>query len=57
MHINGIVTVGLQDKGADVSIITPEFWHPDWLLQEEPYSQVKQSTKWVDCIEPERQKE
>ena len=34
MHINGIVIVGLVDIGADVSIITPESWHPNWPLQE-----------------------
>ena len=28
VHINGVTIVGLIDKGADVSIITPEFWHP-----------------------------
>ena len=27
--INGIVIVGLIDTGVDVSIITPESWHPN----------------------------
>ena len=61
VHINGIVIVGKIDTGVDVSIITPESWHPNWPLQETDaqllgigtISQVKQSTRWVDCIGPE----
>ena len=34
VRINGIVIVGLIDTGADVSIITPESWHPNLPLQE-----------------------
>ncbi len=31
--VNGIFITGLLDTGADVSIITPESWHPYWPLQ------------------------
>ena len=49
--------------GADVSIITPESWHPNCPLQEVDVqflgigtiSPVRQSTRWVECIEPEGQ--
>ena len=62
--INGIFIEGLLDTGVDVSIITPESWHPNWPLQEADVqllgigtiSQVKQSTRWVDCIGPEGQR-
>ena len=55
VHINGIVIIGLIDTGADVSIITPESWHPIWPLEEADVqllgigtiSQIKQSTRWV----------
>ena len=51
VSINDIVIEGLLDTGADMSIITPESWHPDWSLQEAEIqllgtatlSQVKQS--------------
>ena len=32
--VNGKFITGLLDTGADVSIITPESWHPHWPLQE-----------------------
>ena len=32
--INGIFIEGLLDMGMDVSIISPESWHPNWPLQE-----------------------
>ena len=35
MHINGIVIASLINKRADMSILTPESWHPNWPLQEE----------------------
>ena len=49
--INDIAVVGLIDTGADMSIITPESWHPKRPLQEADVqllrigtlSQVKQS--------------
>ena len=58
MVINSIVIVGLMDTGVNVSIITPESWHPNWPLQEadvqllgiRTISQVKQSMRWVDYI-------
>ena len=61
--INGIFIEGLLDTGADVSIITPESWHPNWPLHEVDVqflgigtlSRVKQSTRWVECIGPEGQ--
>ena len=64
MYINGIVIEGLLDTGTDVTIITPESWHPDWPLQKADIqflgigalSQVKQSMRWVKCIGPEGQK-
>ena len=51
------------DTGADVTIIAPKLWHPGWPLQEANVqllgigmlSQVKQSTRWVECIGPEEQ--
>ena len=54
----------MVDTGVDVSIITPEIWHQNWPLQEAnvqflstgTISQVKQSTRWVDCIGPEDQR-
>ena len=60
-HINDIVIIGLIDTGVDVSIIIPESSHPNWphqkadaqLLIIGTISQVKQSTRWVDCIRPE----
>ena len=50
--------------GANVTIITPESWHLNWPLQEADVqflgigtlSQVKQSTKWVECLRPEGQR-
>ena len=31
--INGTVIVDLIDTGTNMSAITPEFWHPNWLLR------------------------
>ena len=50
--------------GGDTSILTPKSWHPNWPLQEldvqflgiRTLSQVKQSTKWVECLRPEGQR-
>ena len=44
-----------------MSIITPESWHPNWPHKEADFqlpvigtlSQVKQNTRWVECIGPE----
>lgn len=55
MQINGIEIKGLVDAGADVTIISPKSWHPDWFLHEVniqvfvigTLSQVKQSTRWL----------
>ncbi|KAL6072049.1 hypothetical protein STEG23_002098, partial [Scotinomys teguina] len=52
------------DRGADVTIIALEFWHPNCPLQEEnvqllgigTLSQVKQSARWLECIGPEEQR-
>ncbi|KAL6036362.1 hypothetical protein STEG23_004443, partial [Scotinomys teguina] len=52
------------DTGADVTIIAPEFWHPNWPVQEVnvqllgigTLSQVKQSARWLECIGPEGQR-
>ena len=49
MLINDIVIKGLMNRGADVIIITPKSWHPNWPLKEadvqflgiETLSQVK----------------
>ena len=65
MCINGIFIEDLLDMGADVSIITPEYWHPNQPLQEIDIqflgigilSHMKQSTRWVECIGPEEQRE
>ncbi|KAL6037706.1 hypothetical protein STEG23_029167, partial [Scotinomys teguina] len=54
----------LVDTGADVTIIAPEFWHPNWPVQEVnvqllgigTLSQVKQSARWLECIGPEGQR-
>ena len=64
MCTNGIFIEGLLDTGVDVSIITPETWHLNFPLQEadvqllgiRTLSQEKQSTRWVECLEPEGQK-
>ena len=64
MCINGIVIVGLIDTDVDVSIMAPEYWHPHWPLKESgvqllgigTISQVKQCTRWLDCIGPESQR-
>ena len=56
MHINGIAIVGLIDTDADLIIITPQSWNPNWSLQEagvqflaiETPSHVKQSNKYVE---------
>ena len=61
--VNGKLITGLLDTGADVSIITPESWHPHWPLQEVDIqflgigtlSRVRQSTRWVNCIGPDGQ--
>ena len=61
--VNGKFITGLLDTGADVSIITPESWHPHWPLQEVDIqflgigtlSRVRQSTRWVNCIGPDGQ--
>ena len=34
VHINDTVIEELLDTGADVTIITPESWHPNWPIQE-----------------------
>ena len=55
---------GLLDMGADVSIITPEYWHLNWPLREADVqflgngtiSQVKQSMRCVKYIGPEEQR-
>ena len=52
------------DRHRSGCIITPESWHPNWTLQEADVqlpgigtiSQVKQSTRWVDCIGTEGQR-
>lgn len=64
IRINGLVLEGLVDTGADVTIITPKSWHPNWPLQEVDVqllgigtlSQIKQSSRWVECIGPEGQR-
>ncbi|KAL6068070.1 hypothetical protein STEG23_001423 [Scotinomys teguina] len=64
IRINGLVLEGLVDTGADVTIITPKSWHPNWPLQEVnvqflgigTLSQIKQSLRWVECIGPEGQR-
>ena len=61
--VNGKFITGLLDTGADVSIITPESWHPHWPLQEVDIqflgigtlSRVRQSMRWVNCIGPDGQ--
>ena len=63
MHINDIVIEGLLDTDADVRIITLVYWHADWplkdthLLEFSTMFQVKQSTNWVEIMEPEGQKQ
>lgn len=51
------------DMGTDVTTISPKSWHLDWPLQWVNIyllgigilSQVKQSTRWVECIGSEGQ--
>lgn len=58
--INGIVIEGLVDRGADVMIISPNPWYPDWPHQEVniqflgigTLSQVKQ-IRWIEYMGPE----
>ena len=63
MHINDIVIYGLSDTDADVRIITLVYWHADWplkdthLIEFSTMFQVKQSTNWVEIMEPEGQKQ
>ena len=53
-----------MDTSEDVSVISPESWHPNWPLQEVnvqflgigSISQVKQSARWLECIGPEGQR-
>ena len=60
MHRNANVFVGLIESGTAVSIITTESWDPHWPLQEAgvrllgngTITQVKHSTRWVDCTGP-----
>ena len=61
MCTNSIVTEELLDTGADMTILTSESLHLNCPFQEadvqilgiETLSQVKQSTRWVECIGPE----
>ena len=61
MLINGFGIFGLIDTCMNVMIITPESWYLNWPLQEADIqllgtgtvSQVKQYTKWVDCLGPD----
>ena len=61
MHINNTVIEVFLDTGVDVSIVTPESWHPNWPQQADvqflgigTLPQVKQITRWVECIGPEK---
>lgn len=64
MWINDVVIEGLIDTGADVTIIKPKSWHPNWPLQDvniqflETWTLplVKQSTRWVEFIGSEGQR-
>ena len=55
---------GLLDIGADVTIITNKSWPRNWHLREVnvqflgigTLSLVKQSTRWIECVEPEGQR-
>ena len=59
MQINDIIECSV-DTGTDVTIIAPEPWHSNWMLQEvniqllviETLSQLKQSLRWVEHIGP-----
>ena len=63
VYINSIVTEELLDTGTDMTILTLESLHLNCPFQEadvqflgrETLSQVKQSTRWVECIGPEGQ--
>ena len=62
--MNGVIIGGLLDMGVDVSIVSPESWHPSWPLQYVNVqfwgigyiAQVKQSAKWLECTGPEGQR-
>lgn len=60
--LNNIIIEGHLYTGVDKTIITPESYHPNWPIQEsnaqylgiEILSQVKQITRKVKCIGPQR---
>ena len=64
IQVHGVIIVGMLDTGANCSIITPESWLPSWPLVDVniqflgigSISQVKQSSRWLECIGPEGQR-
>lgn len=64
VQINNIIIKGLLDMGVDVTIINSGSGHPNRSLEEADVqflgigtlAQVKQSTRWTECIEPEGQR-
>lgn len=59
--MNDIEIGGLAETGVDVTIISPQYWHPDYplpeanvhLLEIETWSWVKQNARLVEYIGPE----
>lgn len=62
---NVILLEDLLNIGTDVTLMAPEFWHPNLPLQEVnvqlleivTLSQVKQSFRWLACIGPKNKEE
>ena len=56
-----VLTEGLVDIGADVSILSQHSWNPYWPLQKvytqfigtTKLSRIRQSVQWITCVGPE----
>ena len=46
---------GRLDTGADISVISSQYWPPDWLLTEAGISRPRISARSLRCYDPDRQ--